>query len=298
MPPLLQLERLHDPEAYRHAVDAYLHARLAECSQLFTSIRGLTDSQVQQRQSWLARLHRDGRTCGVALIHSLLPLRSLLLSEIDADGAALIAAALIRDGIVVDDVTGPVDSVHALVAAMRPVPQTRLRARLGNHLLESMPVIPVAPGRIRSATLQDVDLLVKWEEMFMVEVGFPVFPEQLHGTIMQRMDTPGTLCRIWEVNGTPAAMACGRLTPPAARVGPVFTAPAFRGRGCAGALVGELSRELLASGAHALTLFTDLANPTSNGVYKRLGYRQIGELIHYDLLPVVGREAAIDAGVA
>jgi len=30
-------------------------------------------------------------------------------------------------------------------------------------------------------------------------------------------------------------------------------------------------------------LYTDLANPTSNGVYRRIGFRYIGQLAHLEL---------------
>lgn len=78
-------------------------------------------------------------------------------------------------------------------------------------------------------------------------------------------------------------MAVGKLLPPSARIGSVYTAPAFRGRSCAGALVARLSRALMADGATGVSLFTDLANPTSNGVYRRLGFWVIGELVHFDI---------------
>ena len=39
----------------------------------------------------------------------------------------------------------------------------------------------------------------------------------------------------------------------------------------------------MAGGATGVSLFTDLANPTSNGVYRRLGFRMIGELVHFDI---------------
>lgn len=59
-------------------------------------------------------------------------------------------------------------------------------------------------------------------------------------------------------------------------VGPVYTLPEHRGRGCATALVTHLSEWAFASGAVGCTPFTDLANPVSNRICKRIGYRRIG----------------------
>jgi hypothetical protein len=52
--------------------------------------------------------------------------------------------------------------------------------------------------------------------------------------------------------------------------------------------VSWVSRELLEAG-HGCVLYTDLANPTSNSVYRALGYRAIAELVRYEFgAPVAG----------
>ncbi|MCC7451850.1 MAG: GNAT family N-acetyltransferase, partial [Anaerolineae bacterium] len=40
-------------------------------------------------------------------------------------------------------------------------------------------------------------------------------------------------------------------------------------------------QSLLDVGYQFCTLFTDLTNPTSNGIYQRMGYRYIGEFGEY-----------------
>lgn len=62
-----------------------------------------------------------------------------------------------------------------------------------------------------------------------------------------------------------------------ARVAPVYTPPEHRGRGYAAAVTAEVSRAARAAGADEVLLFTDLANPTSNGVYTRIGYRAVSD---------------------
>jgi hypothetical protein len=57
----------------------------------------------------------------------------------------------------------------------------------------------------------------------------------------------------------------------------VYTPREHRRRGYATALVAEQSSWLLQSGHRACFLFTDLANPTSNAIYERIGYRRVGE---------------------
>ena len=83
---------------------------------------------------------------------------------------------------------------------------------------------------------------------------------------------------IWEDEGEVVSIAgCGGPTPNGIRIGPVYTPPELRGRGYATALVAELSQRLLDSGRRFCFLFTDLANPTSNAIYERIGYVRIAE---------------------
>lgn len=60
----------------------------------------------------------------------------------------------------------------------------------------------------------------------------------------------------------------------------VYTPPEHRRKGYAGRLVAALSRRVLEGGKSFCMLYTDLKNPTSNSVYQKVGYRQIGESLH------------------
>ena len=68
----------------------------------------------------------------------------------------------------------------------------------------------------------------------------------------------------------------------AARIAPGLHAARRRGCGYASALVAALSRELLASGRRAIFLTTDLANLTSNSIYRKIGYRPVADHFHFD----------------
>ncbi|MFJ8793100.1 GNAT family N-acetyltransferase [Streptomyces sp. NPDC102462] len=55
----------------------------------------------------------------------------------------------------------------------------------------------------------------------------------------------------------------------------------LRGRGYAGAVTATVSRAARQAGAQEVLLFTDLANPTSNGLYQRIGYRPVADFAVY-----------------
>ena len=70
--------------------------------------------------------------------------------------------------------------------------------------------------------------------------------------------------------------------PPAfgvARIGPVYTPPEQRRKGYAGAAVAQVSQLFLDAGAR-VCLYTDQANPTSNGIYQALGYGAVVDQVN------------------
>ena len=81
---------------------------------------------------------------------------------------------------------------------------------------------------------------------------------------------------ILEHEGVPVSMAgTVRKMKTVCGVGYVYTPPYFRGRGFASACVAEVSRLVLDEGFSKCALYTDLANPTSNAIYQRIGYNPV-----------------------
>jgi uncharacterized protein len=64
------------------------------------------------------------------------------------------------------------------------------------------------------------------------------------------------------------------------RISAVYTPPENRKRGYAAACVQGISRHFT-DGGYRCMLYTDLGNPTSNSVYRKIGYRAVAEAIHY-----------------
>lgn len=88
----------------------------------------------------------------------------------------------------------------------------------------------------------------------------------------------------WETpDGTPVSMAgVNPMVAGHVRVDPVYTPAHLRGHGYAGAVTVEVGRAALAAGATDVVLYADPANPTSNALYQRIGYRKIADWGVYD----------------
>ena len=105
-------------------------------------------------------------------------------------------------------------------------------------------------------------------------------------TYRRREADPDGAWLVWDDDGPVSLAAYGNPTPSGTRVGPVYTPPEHRGRGYATSLVAELTAERLAAGLAFCFLFTDLANPTSNAIYARIGYEPVADWDQWSFQPL------------
>ena len=144
-----------------------------------------------------------------------------------------------------------------------------------------VPPDPAPPGAARIADTGDRELLIEWTEAFDREA-HSVARHNTGWAVDDRISHAGLT--LWEASGQPVAMAGStRDVAGVVRVAGVYTVPAHRQRGYGGAVTAAVTRDALDAGASAVVLFTDLANPTSNALYQRLGYRPVGDRVLLDL---------------
>ncbi|GEN53459.1 GNAT family N-acetyltransferase [Halobacillus faecis] len=87
---------------------------------------------------------------------------------------------------------------------------------------------------------------------------------------------------LWIVEGTAVSMASrARTTKNGATINAVYTPDQYKRKGYASQAVWHLTDKLLKSGYSFCSLYTDLANPTSNSIYKKIGYERMGDSIVY-----------------
>jgi GNAT superfamily N-acetyltransferase len=146
-----------------------------------------------------------------------------------------------------------------------------------------VPPDPQPPGAARVAGPGDRELLIEWHRAFGLEAQ-PGAPDNATRTVDDRLSHDGLT--LWEAGGSPVAMAGStREVAGVVRIGPVYTLPEHRQRGYGGAVTVAASQAALDAGASAVVLFTDLANPTSNALYQRLGYRPVCDRVLLRLAP-------------
>lgn len=97
---------------------------------------------------------------------------------------------------------------------------------------------------------------------------------------------------VWSVDGVPTSLAAmSGIVAGVARIGPVYTPPEHRGRGYGSAATAARAAAALDAGAAEVVLFTDLANPTSNSIYRKLGFAPVEDRVVLGFAPPDGEQS-------
>lgn len=280
----MEIRRCADVPAFLAEAGAFLTDREAEHNLILGICSRLAARPDPTAPDPLLRIALEGdRIVGVALET---PPMNLILSEID-DPAAVSAFAsdLHSQGARLPGVLGPIAAArafaHGWIAMTGGSARLAMRERI-YRAREARPPREVA-GTMRDVTPEDGELLLRWLEAFVAET-FPddVAMEPAENILRRRKEDRAGGHRLWEVDGAPVSLAgFGGSTPNGIRIGPVYTPPEHRRQGFAEALVGTMTQMLLDRGHRFCFLFTDLANPTSNGVYQRVGYEPVSDVDQY-----------------
>lgn len=231
---------------------------------------------------WITASDERGELVGVAI---RTPPRFLLLADMAAEVAAALAEFVheqLEVGLpaaAAPGVVGPVGPAEAFAARWTALTGTSAHVVMSQRAFRLDRVVPPTgvPGRFRPAEDGDLDLCCDWMMRFRREA-LPAEPG-LDRAFVSRVLADRRL-GLWEDGGRPVSMV-GWAIPVAGvlRIGPVYTPPELRGHGYASAATAVASQRGLDAGAVACTLNTDLANPTSNAIYQRIGYYPVGDAV-------------------
>jgi uncharacterized protein len=223
-------------------------------------------------QGWIVR--EGGLVVGGAIRtppHNLVVLRP-------TDARALPALA----GVIDDELPGVIAAVPEIddfAAAWAERHGLAAVPRFDQRIYALRTLVPPAPvsGAMRLAESTDRELALSWVRAFASEV--------LHGgeddarlerSVHARLGSTQAGLALWEIDGRPVSLAgFGGPTPSGIRIGPVYTPPVLRRRGYGTAVTAAASQMLLERGHRFCFLYTDLANPTSNAIYMRIGYEPV-----------------------
>ncbi len=275
----MQVERHGDAESFLADAGDFLLAREAEHNLILgLSSRLRVDPRIYGEAPYFAVAREGGEVVAVAM---RTPPHNLILSEVD-DEAALepLAADANRVFESLTGVIGPKEAVArmARIWEVRSGQTAHLTLHERSYRAEQALEPEGVPGTIRPYEERDRELVLAWMDAFVEEALPEAPPEDSARWLDRRAADPNSGTMIWE-DGEPVSMGgYGGLTPNGIRIGPIYTPPELRRRGYASALTAAMTRMLLEGGRRFCFLFTDLANPTSNSIYQRIGYRPVTDV--------------------
>jgi predicted GNAT family acetyltransferase len=275
----MRLTRHDDAAAFLAHAGDFLVAREAEHNLILgLSSRLVREPLLYGEPAYFAVLEDDGRVVGAVL---RTPPHNLVLSELD-DPVAI--------GPIVEDVRRKYPSLPGVVGSKERVAQfarawqeaTGAPAALGIEQRAFRAQRVVAPrdvsGTMRDYEPADRGVASEWVDAFFAEALSHPSPETGAEFVDHRAADPDAGLVLWHDERPVSIAGYGGLTPHGIRIGPVYTPPELRGRGYASALTAALTQRLLDGGRQFCFLFTDLANPTSNSIYQRIGYEGVADI--------------------
>ncbi|MBO1005342.1 GNAT family N-acetyltransferase [Pseudogracilibacillus auburnensis] len=133
-------------------------------------------------------------------------------------------------------------------------------------------------GTLRLIELSDLPLIKKWTYQFCEEVGDKISEQEAEVKTVELIERG--MFHGWEVNGKLVSIA--NATRPLKKnitISFVFTPQEYRKKGYASNCVAGLSQKMLDQGYEMTSLYTDMANPTSNKIYMDIGYEPVMDSI-------------------
>lgn len=278
----MKVHRFEDASKFYQEAKDYLLSNEAQHCLLLSIVNTLILYPERYNcQPYLATVETNGSIVTVAM---RTPPRKLLLSKIE-DFAAVEAIA--QD---LHDELQQLPGVNSLAQQAKAFTQawlaltgktSKLDMQLRIHQLDKVQPIARCSGNLRQATQNDFDLLVDWYKAFATEAIGAVEGDE-ERSVKHHLSQKNFY--LWQ-DRTPVSMVCGRVsTPNGSWIGPVYTPPEYRRKGYATSCVAALSQTLLDRGCRFCFLFTDLANPTFNHIYRIIGYQPVCDWHEYSFI--------------
>jgi uncharacterized protein len=275
----VRLHRFNTIDKFWDKTQAYLLQHEAENNVLLGVVYTLLHNPERYPDPpYLAMVESDGDIVATAI---RTPPHKLLLSKVsNLEALTLVAQDLQREPL--PGVTGLVPEVETFLQEWQGLTRQSYRRlkEMRIHQLTALQPLIAANGHLRMLTEKDRALLLEWLPAFDAEISLEIM-EDIERIVTNLLKNQNTY--LWEDNA-PVSLAAGRqFSGTASRINLVYTPPEYRRKGYATACVAALSQKLLDEGCERCFLLTDLANPTSNHIYREIGYVPVCDWHEYSI---------------
>lgn len=271
----MQIEHFENIDRYYKTVKDYLLQQEAtHCLML-----GLCSRNFKE-QPYLAVVKKNNTVLATAI--QTPPHKLVLSKSLSEDAIALIASDLVSREVSLPGVIAPQPEALIFAKVWQSLTGQSFQLDMLQRIyqLEVVKPINMANGHLRSANDSDRSLLIDWIRAFTEEAIRDSEPEPNYQAICDRRLSQNSLY-LWQ-DDVPVSMAgFSGATSNGIRINAVYTPPEYRRKGYASSCVAALSKTLLDKGYRYCFLFTNLANPTSNSIYQKIGYQPVCYVSNY-----------------
>jgi predicted GNAT family acetyltransferase len=278
-----------DVESFYDRVYSFLIEREAENNLIFSILNTikLNINTYGDQPPLLILVKRNEK---LELVSIQTPPFDLILSYTDnLQSIETMITSLIQKNIELPGVLGPKDSVLKFLnlwAAKKNV-NSKLKTNERIYKLTEVSKDTLGIRRVIRSTKKYHSLIIRWAKDFIREA-FPESFEVQIKNIEKRLEPDieqGKFFLLLENNRVVSMVRKAGKTPNGNLVNYVYTPPTLRKKGYATECVAYLSKHILGEGNQFCFLFTDLANPISNSIYQRIGYKPVIDVDQYDFIP-------------
>lgn len=211
--------------------------------------------------------------------------RNLIISNLSNESVLALADQLYFDKINFPGLVGPVVPAELFAKTWAGLTEKKYKIGMQQKIYQLEKVIAPKPasGSISVCNESHQDLITQWVYEFSLEsLSHEVNTiERAREFAINKI--PKGEVYIWtdEKNIAVSMNSVGRSTKHGISISAVYTPKSFRNRGYASALVAGTSQLMLNQGKKFCMLYTDLSNPTSNKIYRDIGYQEIATSANY-----------------
>ncbi|MBF2029237.1 MAG: GNAT family N-acetyltransferase [Oscillatoriales cyanobacterium C42_A2020_001] len=281
----MKVQRFEHPIEFCDRAEPFLQQNEVVHNLPLRLCRSFREGSPHIKPSYLALVEVDGNPVAVAIRTPPFP---LVVSEVTEPAAI---ALLVDDLQAAEPELAGVNAPQAVADEFARIWQQRtnqlahLYMAMRVHKLTAVQPVAQTSGWLRLAEAGDRSLLTDWYIAFQQEA-LQESPELATAQAWAERQIGYQTLYLWQDGDRVVSAASG--FPASARVGVVnfvYTPLEFRKRGYATTCVAAVSQRLLKQGYQACALFTDLANRTSNKIYRAIGYQPVCDWNQYRFQP-------------
>lgn len=205
--------------------------------------------------------------------------KNLIVTSASGPVMKKLAEYVIKQKLKFGGVVGPSIGAEAFVRSYAKLSKVDFKIGFKQKIykLESVKVPLSAFGAPHRANSGDIELVAQWLLQFNEE-SLPHDPTTIEKTrliAVSKIELGEVF--LWQQSGNESVSMCciARPTTNGITINGVFTPKDQRAKGYASSLVSYVSQTMLESGKKFCVLYTDAANPTSNKIYRNIGYIEI-----------------------